>query len=81
MYQQLKKEKSQEIVMLLDLFEGKVTLSEILDTDIPIINQLRDAKLELKRQQAIDTAKASKQQQGVKLTDPSKLTKRGKTHD
>ena len=61
--------------MLLDLFDGKITLSELLDTDIPIITQLRDAKLELKRQQELDRQKSSGNQT-VQLTDPAKIAKK-----
>lgn len=56
-FQLMKKEKAQEIVMLLDLFDGKITLTELLETDIPIINQLRDAKLELNKQQELERQK------------------------
>ena len=32
---------------MLDLFDGKLTLTDILNTDISLLGQLRDAKLEL----------------------------------
>jgi len=34
-----------EIVSLLDLFEGKLSLTDILLQDIPILDGLRDAKI------------------------------------
>lgn len=72
MYEKLKKEKAQEIVMLLDLFEGKITLNEILTTDIALINQLRDAKLEIKKMETIE--RMSKQNR-VQLMNPSEIKK------
>lgn len=42
-----KKEKFDEIASLLTLFGGEMTLNDILDQDIPILNSLRDAKLRL----------------------------------
>jgi hypothetical protein len=33
-----------EIVYLMDLFEGKLSLSEILNLEIPLLNHLRKAK-------------------------------------
>ena len=77
MFRQLKHDKAEEIVMLLDLFDGKITLTELLETDIPLIYQLRDAKLEIKRQQDA----ASGKNQTVQLTDPTTLKDRGKKHD
>ena len=85
-YAKLKKEKAQEIVTLLDLFGGEITLSEILSTDISLLNQLRDAKIEINRIQAREAEKMNKamqqtqpgQRPAVKLTDPSTLTKKGK---
>jgi len=51
MYAQMKREKAQEIVMMLDLFDGKITLTEIMDTDMSLLNQLRDAKIDIMRRQ------------------------------
>ena len=81
-YAKLKKEKAQEIVTLLDLFGGEITLSEILSTDISLLNQLRDAKLEINRIQQREADKMSRTMQtpgrpAVKLTNPSTLTKKG----
>ena len=78
MYEKLKKEKSQELVMLLDLFDGKITLTELLNTDIPLIQQLRDAKIELIHQQ--NPNKANKYN-NVKTVDPSTLKERMNKHD
>lgn len=46
-YRAIKKDKIKEIVLLLDLFDGKLSLADILNTDISLLNQLRDAKLEI----------------------------------
>ena len=61
-------------------------MSEILSTDISLLNQLRDAKIEINRIQAREAEKMNKamqqnqpgQRPAVKLTDPSTLTKKGK---
>jgi hypothetical protein len=37
-------EKMLEIVYMLDLFDGKLSLSEILNLEIPLLNHLRKAK-------------------------------------
>lgn len=39
-----------EVVYLLDLFEGKVSLSEILNLEIPLLNHLKEAKLRINKQ-------------------------------
>jgi len=36
-----------EIVYLLDLFEGKLSLSEVLNTEIPLLTLLKKAKVRL----------------------------------
>jgi hypothetical protein len=43
----LKEEKSDEIVFLLDLFNGSLSLNEILNTDISLINQLKNSKIKI----------------------------------
>ena len=57
-------------------------MSEILSTDISLLNQLRDAKLEINRAQMREMEKAKTAngpgRQNVKLTDPSTLAKKGK---
>lgn len=74
---QMKKEKAQEIIMLLDLFDGKITLSELLDTDIPIIHQLRDAKIALNAQkQQEQYAAAGKEQIKTTLTSTEEIAER-----
>lgn len=74
MYKQMKREKAQELVLLLDLFDGKITISELLTLDIPLIHQLRDAKILLnnQRQQEMDRADG-KESISVELTDPTKI--------
>lgn len=37
-------EKMLEVVYMLDLFDGKLSLSEILNLEIPLLNHLRKAK-------------------------------------
>ena len=70
----MKREKAQELVLLLDLFDGKITISELLTLDIPLIHQLRDAKILLnnQRQQEMDRADG-KESISVELTDPTKI--------
>ena len=57
--------KGREINFLLDLFNGKLTLEDILDNDIPLLRVLRDTRIEMNeeisREQKI-------QQQASKLT-------------
>jgi hypothetical protein len=43
----IKDQKAMEIVYLLDIFEGKVSLGEILNTEIPLLNHLKKAKIKL----------------------------------
>jgi hypothetical protein len=45
--EQLKEEKSDEMVLLLDLFAGSLSLNEILNTDIPLLNHLKRSKIKL----------------------------------
>jgi hypothetical protein len=46
-YMAIKRQKAEEVVMLLDLFDGKMSIGDLLTLDISLINQLRDAKLRL----------------------------------
>lgn len=39
--------KGKEINFLLDLFGGKLSLSDILDNDIPLIRLLRDTRISM----------------------------------
>jgi hypothetical protein len=45
--EQLKEEKSDEVVLLLDLFAGSLSLNEILNIDIPLLNHLKRSKIKL----------------------------------
>jgi len=45
-----KAEKAEEIVYLLDLFDGKLSLSEILNVEVPLLNQLKIAKVNINRE-------------------------------
>ena len=37
----------EEIVVFLDLFDGKISINEVLDNDIPLLKELRDAKIRI----------------------------------
>lgn len=69
-YRAIKKDKIKEIVLLLDLFDGKLSLADILNTDISLLNQLRDAKLEIIDQ----TSRSSKS--SVQLTSLDEVKNR-----
>jgi len=43
----VKNEKAEEIVYILDLFDGKITINELLNLDIPYLNQLKNAKIKI----------------------------------
>jgi hypothetical protein len=38
------------LVYLLDLFDGKLSLSEILNLEIPLLNQLKEAKIRINKE-------------------------------
>jgi hypothetical protein len=43
----LKNERAEEVVYLLDLFDGKITINELLNLDISYLNQLKNAKIKI----------------------------------
>jgi hypothetical protein len=43
----MKSAKAEEIVNLLEIFDGKVTVNELLNLDIPLLIQLKDAKIKI----------------------------------
>lgn len=45
--EQVKAQKAEEIVYLLDIFDGKMTVNELLNLDIPFLNQLKSAKIKI----------------------------------
>lgn len=45
--EQVKAEKAEEVVYLLDLFDGKVTINELLNMDISYLNRLKNAKMKI----------------------------------
>jgi hypothetical protein len=45
--EQIKADRAEEVVYLLDLFDGKVTVNELLNMDIPYLNQLKNAKIKI----------------------------------
>jgi hypothetical protein len=45
--EQIKAEKAEEVVYLLDLFDGKITINELLNMEIPYLNQLKNAKIKV----------------------------------
>ena len=42
-----RKAKADNAVYMLELFGGKLSLTDVLDTDLPLLNQLHDAKVRL----------------------------------
>ena len=57
--------KGREINFLLDLFNGKLTLEDILDNDIPLLRVLRDTRIEMNEE---ISREQKNQQQVSKLT-------------
>lgn len=57
---------------MIDLFDGKLSLSDALNTDLSLLFQLRDAKLEIKEelQKAQDEANGKSY---IKMSDPSEI--------
>lgn len=49
--ERIKMEKAEEIVNQLNLFAGQLSLSDILDTPIPMLEQLMKAKMKLNKEQ------------------------------
>jgi hypothetical protein len=45
--EQVKAEKAEEVVYLLDLFDGKMTVNELLNMDMPYLSQLKNAKMKI----------------------------------
>jgi hypothetical protein len=45
--EKVKAEKAEEVVYLLDLFEGKITVNELINMEMPYLNQLRNAKMKI----------------------------------
>jgi hypothetical protein len=43
----VKNQKAEEIMYLLDIFDGKITINELLNLDMPFVNQLRLAKVKM----------------------------------
>ena len=43
-FERVKEEKMDEIVVLLDKFKGQLSLTDILNQDIPLLNELGKAK-------------------------------------
>lgn len=43
----VKREKFDEMVSLLDIFQGQLTLTDVLNQDIPVLNALKEAKIRL----------------------------------
>jgi hypothetical protein len=46
-FEAIKFQKSQEVVEILELFGGQISLTEILETPIPILESLQKAKIQL----------------------------------
>jgi hypothetical protein len=45
--EQVKAEKAEEVVYLLDLFDGKITVNELLNMEISYLNRLKNAKMKI----------------------------------
>jgi hypothetical protein len=48
--EEVKQLKSDEIVGMLDLFDGKITLGELLNYEIPFLEMLKKSKLKLNKE-------------------------------
>jgi len=45
--EQLKEEKMDEIVYTMELFSNSLSLNEILNLDMPLLNQLKKSKIKI----------------------------------
>jgi hypothetical protein len=45
--EQVKAQRAEEVMYLLDLFDGKMTINELLNLDMPYLNQLKNAKIKI----------------------------------
>jgi hypothetical protein len=45
--EEIKAQKAEEIMYLLDIFDGKMTINELLNLDIPFLTQLKNAKMKI----------------------------------
>ena len=61
-FERLKSEKMDEIVVLLEKFKGQLSLTDLLNQDIPLLNALREAK---DRMNGEITKEREKQQQRI----------------
>jgi len=48
--EETKAQKAEEIMYLLDMFDGKITINELLNLEVPFLNQLRDAKIKINKE-------------------------------
>lgn len=66
-FQKVLSGKAEEMVILLDLFQGQLSLTDILNQDIPLLNALKDAKSkingEINKEREKQIQKINKQQQ------------------
>lgn len=66
-FQKVLNGKAEEMVILLDLFQGQLSLTDILNQDIPLLNALKDAKSkingEINKEREKQIQKINKQQQ------------------
>lgn len=60
-------EKADQIIYLLDLFGGRLTFNDIMTCDLPILNQLQEAKIRRLEEQLQKT-----QEQSAKKTPKKK---------
>lgn len=56
-----KQNQAMDIIQLLELFEQKISFTEIISTPIPILNELRDAKIRFNEERAKEAEKAAKE--------------------
>lgn len=67
MFVSVRNDRFDEILSLVETFQGTLSLSEILNQEIPILNALKDAKIRLTNKQAREReAKIIKQQNQIK---------------
>jgi hypothetical protein len=48
--EEIKQMKADELVGMLDLFDGKLTLGDLLNYDIPLLEMLKRSKLKLNKE-------------------------------
>lgn len=71
-FEKIKQEKMNEILYMIEIFDGKLSLTEVMQYEIPFLNNLKAAKMKFNEELKEEKVKLQKQAEKEETRDKKK---------